>query len=179
MSDLHVFSNGILISGGVRYRCALGPAGVVAKKTEGDGATPAGTFPIRRVHYRADRRAAPATALPVRRIEATDGWCDDPAAAAYNTLITLPSAASHEVMMRDDALYDVVVEIGYNDDPPVAGAGSAVFMHVAQPDYAPTAGCVALAPHDLDAVLKELDPGSRIHIYKVAAPNFEVDNLLD
>ncbi len=35
--------------------CALGRAGVTAGKREGDGATPAGCFPLRRVLYRADR----------------------------------------------------------------------------------------------------------------------------
>ncbi|MEQ8667300.1 MAG: L,D-transpeptidase family protein [Rhodospirillales bacterium] len=179
MADLHVFSNGILITGGERYRCALGSGGIVNAKSEGDGGTPAGSFPLRRVHYRADRRAAPATDLPVREIAPQDGWCDDPAHEAYNTLVTLPLAAGHEVMTRDDALYDVVVEIGYNDDPPVPGAGSAIFMHVARPGYAPTEGCVALAPADIDTVLKTLDPASRIHIYKVAAPDIQVENLLD
>ena len=178
MPDLHVFSNGILIAGGKRYRCALGSGGIVNSKAEGDGATPAGSFPMRRVHYRADRRAAPATGLPMREITATDGWCDDPAHDDYNTLVSLPFDASHEVMARDDALYDVVVEIGYNDDPPVAGAGSAIFMHIAREGYEPTEGCVALAPADLDAVLKALDPASRIHIYKVAAPDPQVDKRL-
>ncbi len=179
MADLHVFSNGILIAGGKRYRCALGPAGVVTRKTEGDGGTPAGTFPLRRVHYRADRRAAPETGLPVREIGEDDGWCDDPSHAAYNTLVDLPTDASHEIMRRDDPIYDVVVEIGYNDDPPIPGQGSAIFMHVARPDYSPTAGCVALAPSDLDGLLKGLDIESRIHIYKVAAPDHGVDDLLD
>jgi len=179
MADLHVFSNGILVTGGTRYRCALGPAGVVARKTEGDGGTPAGTYPLRRVHYRADRREAPATRLAVREIGARDGWCDDPSHAAYNTLVSLPFEASHEIMRRDDAIYDVVVEVGFNDDPPEPGAGSAIFMHIARPDYSPTAGCVALAPADLEAVLRDLGPDSRIHIYKVAAPDPGVDELLD
>jgi len=179
MADLHVFSNGILISGGVRFRCALGPAGVVFKKTEGDGGTPAGTFPFRRVHYRADRRGAPATNLPVREIDERDGWCDDPADEAYNRLVALPYGASHETMRRDDEIYDVIVEIGFNDDPPAPGAGSAIFMHIARPDYSPTQGCVALSVPDLETVLKGLDRASRIHIYKVAAPDNGIDGLLD
>lgn len=179
MSDLHVFSNGVLIAGGRRYRCSLGPTGVVWSKSEGDGGTPAGTFPLRRVHYRADRRSAPETGLPVRAIDEQDGWCDDPSDDAYNTLVTLPRATSHEVFWRDDAIYDVVVEIGYNDDPPTPGAGSAIFMHIARPDYSPTQGCVALAAPDLDAVLKGIGPESRMHIYKVAAPDNGVDGRLD
>jgi L,D-peptidoglycan transpeptidase YkuD (ErfK/YbiS/YcfS/YnhG family) len=33
------------------------------------------------------------------------------------------------------------------------GRGSAIFLHLARPDYAPTEGCVALAEPDLRAVL--------------------------
>lgn len=65
-------------------RCALGPAGRSAAKREGDGATPVGRFPLRRVLYRADRLPLPETGLPVQALDPGDGWCDDPADAAYN-----------------------------------------------------------------------------------------------
>jgi L,D-peptidoglycan transpeptidase YkuD (ErfK/YbiS/YcfS/YnhG family) len=135
--------------------CALGKGGVRRDKREGDGATPAGTWPLRRVWYRADRRAGPPDSpLPTREIRPADGWCDDAAAADYNRHIGLPHPARHERLWRDDALYDVMVELGYNDDPPLPGRGSAIFLHVARPAYAPTEGCVALALDDLLAVLR-------------------------
>ena len=56
-------------------------------------------------------------------------------------------------MWRDDDLYDIVVVLGHNDDPPVPGSGSAIFMHVARPGFAPTEGCVALALPDLVSFL--------------------------
>jgi len=130
--------------------CALGRSGVRADKREGDGVTPAGTWPLRGVWYRADRLSdPPPTVLPLRAIVATDGWCDDPSSPDYNRPVNLPHAARHERLWRHDALYDVVVELGYNDDPPVAGRGSAIFLHVAHTDFAPTEGCVALARADL------------------------------
>ena len=52
-------------------------------------------------------------------------------------------------LRRDDGLYDMIVEIDHNTRPRVAGRGSAVFIHVARPGFAPTAGCVALRPRDL------------------------------
>ena len=170
MTDIHVYADGFLDVADHRFRCALGPAGVVTGKCEGDGATPSGSYPFRRVHYRADRGVVPTTGLPVRVIEADDGWCDDPDHADYNTLVTLPLDAGHEVLRRDDALYDVVVEIGYNDDPPVPGRGSAIFMHIARAGYSPTEGCVALARPDLEVVLAHLEPGSTIHIHPQNAP---------
>lgn len=145
-------------------RCAVGRTGRTAHKREGDGATPVGEFPMREAFYRADRVVPPATGLPCRPLTAADGWCDDPEDPQYNRPVTLPYAPRHEKMMRSDGLYDLVVVIGYNDDPVVAGLGSAIFLHVAAPDYAPTEGCVALALDDLQSVVADLRPGDRITV---------------
>ena len=149
-------------------RCALGPAGVVeaAEKREGDGATPLGAWPIRRVLYRPDKGAAPRTALPTAPIAPDDGWCDDPADPRYNQPVPLPYPASAERLWREDGLYDLVAILGYNDDPPVAGRGSAIFLHLARPDYGPTQGCVALARPDLEAVLVQAGPGSVLEVLR-------------
>jgi L,D-peptidoglycan transpeptidase YkuD (ErfK/YbiS/YcfS/YnhG family) len=127
----------------------VGRGGIAVKGGEGDGISPLGCWPIRRVLYRADRLAPPATVFAVAPIAPEDGWCDAPDHALYNRPVRLPFAASHEEMWRADALYDLVVVLGHNDDPVVPGAGSAVFLHVARPDYGPTAGCAALARADL------------------------------
>jgi L,D-peptidoglycan transpeptidase YkuD (ErfK/YbiS/YcfS/YnhG family) len=147
-------------------RCALGPAGVVAggAKREGDGATPAGRWPMRRVLYRPDRGSPPVTGLPAAAIEPDDGWCDASGDPAYNRLVKLPYPASAEAMWRDDGLYDLVVELAYNDDPPVPGLGSAIFLHCARPDFSPTQGCVALARPDLEAVLALAGPGAVLEV---------------
>jgi hypothetical protein len=116
------------------WRCAVGATGVTADKCEGDGATPIGRFPLRRVLYRPDRLDRPVTALPAAPLAAEDGWCDDPGESAYNTQLRLPFGASHERLWRDDAIYDVIVILGHNDDPPMPGAGSAIFLHVARAD---------------------------------------------
>lgn len=148
--------------GAQTYRCAIGRSGVTADKREGDGATPLGAWPLRRLHLRADRIELPPVRLQTRIIRSDDGWCDDPADAAYNRLIKRPYPASHESMWREDGLYDLVGELGYNDAPPVAGLGSAIFLHVAQPGYGPTEGCVALARNDLLEVLPLLNERSRV-----------------
>lgn len=154
--DISVSSSGILSYGGKTFRCALGRGGVVADKQEGDGATPFGCFPIRDVLYRADKLSVPATCFPVSPIQENDGWCDDVNDPQYNKMIELPYTASHEKLWREDNLYDVIVTLGYNDDPVVKGKGSAIFMHVARPDYSPTAGCVALSLPDLLQILQEI-----------------------
>lgn len=148
---------------GTGWRCAIGSGGVTRDKREGDGATPIGRWPLRRVLYRPDRVEPPDTRLPVAPLDPDDGWCDDPACPdTYNRPVRLPFPGGHEVMWREDRLYDVVVVLGHNDDPPVPGAGSAVFLHVARPDYGPTAGCVALDPRDLREALARLEPGDAV-----------------
>ncbi len=147
-------------------RCALGPAGVTSAqaKREGDGASPAGAWPIRRVLYRADRRARPETDLPAQALDPADGWCDDPGDPRYNRPVRLPYPASAERLWRDDAVYDLIVVLGHNDEPVVPGAGSAIFLHLAQPGYPPTQGCVALAAPDLERLLRLARPGDALVI---------------
>ncbi len=152
--ELKVRADGWLCWDGGRYRCALGHGGLRADKREGDGATPVGRFLLRRVLYRPDRLPAPPpSAQPTEPINPESGWCDDPADPRYNQPLPLPCTASHEKLWRDDGLYDVLVVLGHNDDPPIPGFGSAIFLHVARPGYLPTEGCVALALCDLLTLL--------------------------
>ena len=159
-----VHSDGWLDWNAARLRCALGKGGVRADKREGDGATPVGVFPLRRVLYRADRIVPPATALPMLPIGESDGWCDDPTHPEYNRQVRLAHTASHETLWRDDGLYDLVIVVGHNEDPPTPGLGSAIFIHVARPGYAPTEGCVALKLDELRAIVEDAAPGDEIEI---------------
>ncbi|MGE5539988.1 MAG: L,D-transpeptidase family protein [Gemmatimonas sp.] len=146
--------------------CALGRSGVVPEtaKREGDGATPVGRFPLRRLLWRADREVSPRTRLPRHVIGRDDGWCDDSTRPEYNRAVKLPFEGSSERMWRDDHLYDLVVILGHNDDPPRAGAGSAIFLHIARAGFAPTEGCVAMRASDLRALLTEVGPDDAIEV---------------
>ena len=163
---LNAFSDGRFVSDLGETRCALGRGGVVEAdaKREGDGATPLGDWPLRRVLWRPDRLPQPVTALPTAPVGPDDGWSDDPADPAYNRPVTHPHAFSAERLWRDDELYDVIVVLGHNDDPPAAGRGSAVFLHCTKPGRPPTEGCVALARDDLLAVLAQAAPGDRLTV---------------
>jgi L,D-peptidoglycan transpeptidase YkuD (ErfK/YbiS/YcfS/YnhG family) len=162
--NLIVDGAGVALWGGRRMRCALGRAGIVVDKREGDGATPAGSFPMRRVLYRPDREALPETRLPCAALARDDGWCDAPGDPAYNRPVRLPYGASAEALWRADGRYDLLVVLGHNDDPVVPGRGSAIFVHIEAADGAPTEGCIALARADLLAVLAEADPASRVAV---------------
>lgn len=159
--------SGHLDLGDRTVRCALGKAGVIAAsdKREGDGKSPIGVWALRQVLYRPDvYPQGPTTALPIKPLSPDDGWCDAPGDPAYNRPVALPYPASAERMWRDDHVYDLVGVLAHNDDPPVPGLGSAIFLHLAREDYSGTEGCVALARGDLEALLAIARPGDAIEI---------------
>lgn len=159
-------TKGWLEAGGLRLPCALGRSGAGSAKREGDGLTPLADMALRRVWWRADRVHRPRTTLPVHAIARDDGWCDAAGDRNYNRHVKRPYSASHEEMWRQDGLYDLVVELGWNDQPRRQGRGSAIFMHVARPGFKPTEGCVALRPHDLRRLLERLSRQTRIKVVR-------------
>jgi len=155
---------GALSLGGAVYPCAFGRSGIAVAKREGDGATPMGRFGLGRVFFRPDRGPRPQTALATVPLTPDLGWCEDPSSPDYNRLVRLPAASRHERMWRDDPLYDICVEIAYNDNPVVKGRGSAIFLHLARPGYAPTQGCIAVSLADMRRLLARLSPGAMLRI---------------
>lgn len=144
---------------------ALGRAGVRPDKREGDGGTPRGRFRPLRVWWRADRQLRPLTRLPARRIGPLDAWCEDPSDRRYNRAFRRSATEPGDRLRRADDLYDFIIEIDHNTRPRVAGRGSAVFLHVARPGFAPTAGCVALRRRDLQILLARITGKTRIIIH--------------
>ena len=152
-----------------RWRCVVGAGGVREDKVEGDSATPSGEFPLRRVLFRNDRLVLPRPALsklglPARPIGEHDGWCDDPVSSSYNRLVHVPNEWSYEKLWREDALYDVVVVVGYNDDPPEGEWGSAIFLHLAREDFSPTKGCVAFARESMMELLPLIGKNTKLRV---------------
>ena len=144
---------GILQAGGLNFPCSLGRGGRKRLKREGDGATPTGTWQLRRLFHRAGRMPPPRAWRPSRPIRATDGWCETVGDRNYNRLVRLPYATAHETMRRGDHLYDIVVELSHNERPRVQGKGSAVFFHLRREDGGPTAGCIAVSKRDMKIIL--------------------------
>jgi len=160
-------AQGILRAGQLLLPCALGRSGIATFKREGDGASPRGAYPLRRAFYRADRVRRPATRLPLTVLSFEDGWCDATFNRNYNRHVRQPYPASAERMWRYDALYDMVVVVGHNDRPRVQGAGSAIFMHVANAGpkgLMPTEGCIAMRPRDLRLLMEWIGSQTMLHI---------------
>lgn len=142
-----------------RFPCAVGRGGIGVKRREGDGVTPIGEHRIEMVLHRPDRIAAAG-----RVIGPADGWSDDPRDPAYNSPIRRPHRFGHEALRRADRQYDLVAVLDWNRTPPVAGRGSAIFLHVWRRPRHPTAGCVAFRRQDLAFILSRFGPRARVVI---------------
>ena len=119
--------------------------------------TPRGRFRLVRLWWRADRHTRPATLLPVRRItprRLVRGSGRPPLQSPDRDTGGEPG----DRLRREDHLYDFIIEISHNMRPRVAGRGSAVFLHIARPGLAPTAGCVAMPKGRMRQFLKNLGP---------------------
>lgn len=164
--SFHAFATGWLTGPGLQARCALGRNGTRGPdaKREGDGASPIGVWPIRYVLYRPDRETRPNTALEAVALAPDDGWCDALGDPAYNRPVKLPYPASAEALWREDHVYDLIVILGFNDDPVVPGMGSAIFWHLARDNFAPTEGCVAVNREAMLEALKVAQPGDTLAI---------------
>jgi L,D-peptidoglycan transpeptidase YkuD (ErfK/YbiS/YcfS/YnhG family) len=157
-------SRGRLVGPGIDLPCALGRGGPGRHKREGDGRTPVGRFKVLGALYRPDRIRRPATALPLVRIRPDLGWADDPRDRRYNRPIALPASCGHETMWREDALYDLVLDLSYNRGPIRRGRGSAIFLHSARPGFTPTEGCVAVDRRRIRDLVGRIGPGTILEI---------------
>ncbi|WP_427453260.1 L,D-transpeptidase family protein [Litorimonas sp. WD9-15] len=157
---------GLLRCGPLHLPCRIGKSGFIdgAAGREGDAKTPLGHYRLRFGLYRADRLPKPKSPLTFRPLRQDDGWCDAQTDPAYNRFIRRPYPASHEALWREDGAYDILLVMSHNDSPPVAGLGSAVFIHIAQPDDRKTLGCIALAPEEMVKLLPELHMDQTVHI---------------
>jgi L,D-peptidoglycan transpeptidase YkuD (ErfK/YbiS/YcfS/YnhG family) len=148
----------------LKFKCALGKAGVGKKKIEGDNITPKGTFEIVKIYYRSDRIKKIYSKIKLLKINKKMGWCDDPNSKKYNQLIKLPSKYTHEKLYRKDNVYDLVIVLNHNMNPIIKNKGSAIFIHVAKKNYKKTAGCVALKKKHLVKLIKNIKNKTKIII---------------
>ena len=135
----------------------LGRSGVVSalQKQEGDGATPAGLYKLRR----AFGYEPLSISMPYIQVTEQHHWIDDAASPLYNQLVVgKTEAKSYEEMRRKDDLYKLGLVIEYNTEPVVAGKGSAIFMHIRKGPGVPTSGCIAMEEKDIKKILKWLKP---------------------
>ena len=92
------------------------------------------------------------------------GWCDDIKSKKYNKEIRFPFKFKAEKLYREDRIYDIFINIKYNQTPIVKGKGSAIFLHLANQKYKPTKGCIAILKKDFLKILPKITNNTRILI---------------
>ena len=157
---------GLINAGGTVIACALGRSGISAQKREGDGATPLASMAVLSGYLRGDREKRKSGGIALRITRADDGWCDAPNDANYNRPVRLPSPASTEAMRRDDRLYDICLVLDWNIRSRRRNRGSAIFFHLARPDFSPTEGCIAIQPAAMRRLLPLLRRGTVIRVLR-------------
>ena len=148
----------------LRFRCALGKAGIGKKIIEGDTITPKGIFKIVKIYYRKDRIQKILSKFRLIKITKNIGWCDDPKSKKYNQIINLPTKYTHEKLYRKDNVYDLVIVLNYNTNPTIKNKGSAIFIHIAKKNYKKTEGCIALKKFHLMQLIEKIKKNTRIII---------------
>jgi len=148
----------------LKYRCALGKAGVNEKIKEGDNITPKQIFKITKINYKPDKIKKIKTLIKKIKIKKNMGWCDDPRSRFYNQQIKLPTKYGHERLYRNDNLYNLIAVLDYNTNPIIKNKGSAIFLHVAKNKYQKTKGCIALKKEHLIKIISKIKKNTKIRI---------------
>jgi L,D-peptidoglycan transpeptidase YkuD (ErfK/YbiS/YcfS/YnhG family) len=159
-----VKKSGYLKYKNLRFRCALGEAGIKKKEKEGDNVTPKGIFNIIKMYYRPDKIKNITTDVKKIKIKKNMGWCDDSRSDSYNQQIKLPNKFGHEKLFRNDNLYDLILVLNYNINPTIKYKGSAIFIHIAKNSYKKTKGCIALKKEHLIELISKIKTNTKIKI---------------
>ena len=147
-------------------------------KQEHDGRAPAGVFDIGRI-YTYDAALPPGAHFPFHQVTDADAWVDDVHSPDYNRFVTIsdpahPPAWFDKMKMRHgDFAYHWLVEIRHNADPPVAGAGSAIFFHIRRGESRPTSGCTTMAEPELVKLIRWLDADAHPEYALLPAAEYE------
>ena len=149
----------------LKFKCALGKAGIGKKKLEGDQITPKGTYKIVEIYCRKDRLKKISSKFKLIEIKKNMGWCDDPKSKKYNQLIKLPSKYSHENLYRENSIYDLILVLNYNMNPIIKNKGSAIFIHIANKKFKNTEGCIAIEKKNLVRLVKIINKKTLVTIH--------------
>jgi L,D-peptidoglycan transpeptidase YkuD (ErfK/YbiS/YcfS/YnhG family) len=147
-------------------------------KKEGDGKAPAGVFRLSKAFgYAAQEQ--PGWKMPYVSLTPSIECVDEEKSKFYNTLVDTttisPDWGSHEneKMRRSDDLYRWGILVDHNVNPPLAGGGSCIFMHIWRGPGQPTVGCTAMPQSDLESLLAWLDPERKPLLVQLPAAEYQ------
>ena len=154
----------LLLYKGYKLKCCIGKSGVTQSKKEGDLTTPKGLFGLGFLYYRKDKIKLLKCKIKKRAIKKGMGWCDDSKSKKYNQEIYFPFKYGAERLYRKDKIYDIFINIKYNQLPIVKGKGSAIFLHLCDKKYKSTNGCIAVERKNFLKILPLINNKTKILI---------------
>ena len=147
-----------------KLRCCIGKSGLSNAKKEGDLKTPKGKFKLGMIYYRKDKIKSLICKLQKKTIKKNMGWCDDPSSSKYNQEVKLPYKYKTEKLYRKNSIYDILINIKYNQSPAIKNNGSAIFLHLTNKKYKATKGCISILKRDLLKILPMINKRTKILI---------------
>ena len=163
---MHIsLKNKLLYFYNYKIKCSIGKKGLTYKKREGDLRTPRGSFKFEFLLFRKDRVKNINTGLKKIKILKNMGWCDDPRSSSYNRLIKFPFKRSAEELYLKKNNYDLILVINFNRKPIIKNKGSAIFLHIANKNFTPTKGCIAIQKKNFVKILSYIKKTTKIIIY--------------
>jgi len=135
----------------------------IPAKHEGDGKAPAGAFALTKGFSYNPKALGFRPKMPMHHVTADTICVENPESRQYNVIFDestagTPDWTGPDRMLRADGLYKNGLFVAHNTDPVSPGAGSCIFIHSWRGPESPTAGCTAMAPDRVVALLRLLDP---------------------
>ncbi|RZT21520.1 stalk domain-containing protein [Fictibacillus sp. BK138] len=155
----------------------IGYNGFAQVMKEGGGASPTGIYNIGTGFGWAAKPAG--TTYSYRVTTSYDYWVDDVSSPDYNKWIYFtgnPSSRWKSFERMNHPLYKYGAVIKYNENPIVAGKGSAIFLHVWKSSTSATAGCVAVSEANMKNILGWMNSKKKPLI--VMGPTAKIDGYL-
>lgn len=147
------------------------------KKRERDGRAPAGLFELGKI-YTYDSALPAGADYPFLQVGPWDAWVDDVTLPSYNRHVRVDSKNppvwfEKQKMRHNDFAYRWLVEIRHNADPPLPGAGSAIFFHIRRGSDRPSAGCTVMEERELVDLVRWLRAEAKPRYALLTAAEYE------
>ena len=144
-------------------------------KREGDGAAPAGMFPLT-ASFGAGVKPG-TTKLPYTKFDEFTECVDDADSSFYNRIVNRMQVGnfdwkSSEKMLAVGEEYELGIFVAYNTYPVVKGHGSCIFLHVWKDAESPTSGCTAMSKSDLENILGWVEPAKTPYLIQMVEADY-------
>ncbi len=145
-------------------------------KKEGDGKSPAGTFPLT---FAFGSSVKPEQlAFPYTRLESQTECIDDVQSRHYNKIVGRQQVGifdwkSSEKMLEIGPQYDLGVFVAYNSYPVAHGNGSCIFLHIWKDANSPTSGCTAMDRTKLERLVGWLDAAKNPYLVQLTEDEYK------